>query len=157
MAGKKSGPRGVVATPNGEFLYVANIGDNNIYEFSVNATNGTLTALTPASVSNGGGTGPDELAISPNGLYLWVTGSAGTVTTYGINSSTGQLTQNSRVKGLSAPFGITVDSAAAFVYVADTGSGLVYSFSVGTTGAAHSGKFGPGLGHLGRRTGHDHD
>ena len=136
----------MVAAPSGSYLYVANNGDDKIHQYSVNSTKGTLTPLSPALVRTAGGTGPDELAISPNGLYLWVTGGAGTVTTYGINSSTGQLTQNSRVKGLSAPFGITVDSAGAFVYVAGTGSGLVYSFSVGANGALTQVSSVPDLG-----------
>src|SRR5579863_4984304 len=63
-AGAKSGPRGVIASPSGSFLYVANIKDNNIYEFSVNPNNGTLTPLSPAFVSNGNNSGPDELAIN---------------------------------------------------------------------------------------------
>ena len=61
-AGAKSGPRGVVASPAGSFLYVANINDDNIYEYSIDSTNGTLTPLSPAFVSNGSGTQPDELA-----------------------------------------------------------------------------------------------
>ena len=46
--GSENGPRGVIASPSGSFLYVANIKDDNIYEFSVNQTNGTLTPLSPA-------------------------------------------------------------------------------------------------------------
>ena len=89
-AGAKKGPKGVVAAPSGSFLYVANNSDDNIYEFSVNQTNGTLTPLSPASVSNGTGSGPDEIAINPAGSFLWVTGAKkGTVTTYSINTSTG--------------------------------------------------------------------
>ena len=87
-AGAKNGPRGVIAAPSGSFLYVANIKDDNIYEFSVNQTNGTLTPLSPAFVSNGNGTGPDELAINSGGTLLWVTGSKGTVTAYTVNTST---------------------------------------------------------------------
>ena len=67
LVGAKKGPRGVVAAPSGSFLYVANLGDDNIYEFSINSTNGTLTPLSPASISNGSGTGPDQLAINSAG------------------------------------------------------------------------------------------
>ena len=139
-AGAKKGPKGVVAAPSGSFLYVANNKDNNIYEFAVSSTNGTLTPLSPASVSNGSGSGPDELAINNAGTFLWVTGAgngtagSGSVTTYGVNSSTGQLTKNSKVSGLSSAFGIAVDQTNSIVYVADHGAGLVYSFSIGTNG-----------------------
>ena len=70
--GRKSGPRGVIASPNGNFLYVANISDDNIYEFSINSTNGKLTQLAKRR-ENGSGTGPDELAINSSGTLLWVT------------------------------------------------------------------------------------
>jgi DNA-binding beta-propeller fold protein YncE len=135
-AGAKSGPRGVVAAPSGNFLYVANIKDDNIYEFSVSQTNGTLTPAAQASVSNGTGSGPDQLAINSTGTFLWVTGAKkGTVTTYSINSA-GALTQVSgKVTGLASPFGIAVNSAGTLVYVADHGAGLVYSYSVGSSGA----------------------
>jgi 6-phosphogluconolactonase (cycloisomerase 2 family) len=139
-AGAKKGPKGVVAAPSGSFLYVANNKDNNIYEFAVSSTNGTLTPLSPAFVSNGNGSGPDELAINTAGTFLWVTGAgngtagSGSVTTYGVNSSTGQLTKNSKVSGLSSAFGIAVDQTNSIVYVSDHGAGLVYSFSIGTNG-----------------------
>ena len=115
-AGAKRGPKGVVAAPSGSFLYVANNADNKIYQFSINPTNGTLTPLSPASVSNGSGSAPDEIAINTAGTFLWVTGAGnghagnGTVTTYAINSSTGQLTNKGSVKGFTSPFGIAVDS-----------------------------------------------
>src|SRR6266404_76102 len=48
-AGAKHGPRGVVAAPSGNFLYVANISDDKIYEFSVDQTSGTLTPLATPS------------------------------------------------------------------------------------------------------------
>jgi len=140
-AGAKKGPRGVVAAPSGSFLYVANINDGNIYQFSINSTDGTLTPLSPAFVSNGSTSGPDEIAINPAGTFLWVTGAGngiagnGTVTTYTINSSTGQLTKNGTAKGFTSPFGIAADSTGAFVFVTDHGAGLVYWFSIGTGGA----------------------
>ena len=60
-AGAKKGPRGVVASPDGSFLYVANISDDNIYEYSINHQRDADAAVAGA-VSNGSGTKPDELA-----------------------------------------------------------------------------------------------
>jgi 6-phosphogluconolactonase (cycloisomerase 2 family) len=139
-AGANKGPKGVVVAPSGSFLYVANNKDDNIYQFAVSSTDGTLTPLSPKSISNGKNSGPDELAINDAGTFLWVTGAgngtagSGSVTTYGVNSSTGQLTKNSKVSGLSSAFGIAVDQTNSIVYVSDHGAGLVYSFSIGKNG-----------------------
>ena len=137
-AGAKPGPRGVVASPDGSYLYVANINDNNIYEFSIKSTNGTLTPLSPKFVSNGSGTQPDELATTTiNGVtLLWVTGRAGTVKSYTVDTSTdttaGQITLTSTTSGFTTPFGITLfpDSTALEVlYVSDSATGYVYPFN----------------------------
>jgi 6-phosphogluconolactonase (cycloisomerase 2 family) len=135
-AGKKHGPRGVIASPNGNFLYVANISDEKIYEFSVNQTTGALTPLPTPSVSNGNATQPDELAINAAGTLLWVTGMAGTVTAYTINSSTGQLTRKSSIGGFNTPFGIAVHPTLAVIYVSDTTTGLIQPMSYNTSTGA---------------------
>ncbi len=59
----------------------------------------------------------------------------GTITTYAIDATTGQLTQQSKLIGLVNPFGIAADSTGSFVYVADNGAGLVYSFGINGSGA----------------------
>jgi 6-phosphogluconolactonase (cycloisomerase 2 family) len=136
-AGKKSGPRGVVAAPSGAFLYVANIADDNIYEFAIGA-NGGLTPLSPAFVSNGNNTQPDELAINSSGTLLWVTGRAGTVTSYTVNTSTGQITNGGSIAGFNTPFGIVLHPTLAVLYVSDTTTGLIQPMSYNTTTGALS-------------------
>ena len=135
-AGAKTGPRGVVASPGGKFLYVANINDDNIYEYSINSTNGTLTPLTTPSISNGSGTKPDELAINSAGTLLWVTGAAGTVTSYTVDTTTGQITSTGSIGGFSVPFGITLHPTLAVLYVSDTSTGLIQPMSYNTSTGA---------------------
>jgi 6-phosphogluconolactonase (cycloisomerase 2 family) len=135
-AGAKSGPRGVIASPSGSFLYVANLGDDNIYEFAVSQTNGTLTPLSPPSVSNGNNTEPDELAMNSGGTLLWVTGAKGTVTAYTVNTSTGQITKKSSLGGFNTPFGIAVHPTLTVLYVSDTVTGLIHPLSYNTTTGA---------------------
>lgn len=135
-AGAKKGPRGVVASPSGSFLYVANIGDDNIYEYSIKSTNGTLTPLSPAAVSNGNGTKPDELAINTAGTLLWVTGAAGTVTSYTVDTATGQITSIGSIGGFSVPYGITLHPSLAVLYVSDTSTGLIWPMSYNTSTGA---------------------
>jgi 6-phosphogluconolactonase (cycloisomerase 2 family) len=134
--GKKNGPRGVIATPNGDFLYVANIADDNIYEYSIDSKNGTLTALSPAAVSNGNGTKPDELAINNTGTLLWVTGKAGTVTSYTIDTTTGQITSVGSISGFTTPFGITLHPSLPVLYVSDTTTGLIQPMTYNTSTGA---------------------
>ncbi len=62
-AGAKSGPKGLAISSGAGFLYVANKADDNIYEYAVNQSNGVLTPLSTASVSNGSKSAPDEIAI----------------------------------------------------------------------------------------------
>src|SRR5215472_4315908 len=146
MAGKKQGPRGVIAAPSGSFLYVANLADDNIYEFSINPSNGTLTPLSPAFVSNGNNTEPDELAMNSTGSLLWVTGARGTVNSYTVNTSTGQITKSGSLGGFNTPFGITLHPSLSVLYVSDTVTGLIqpctYNASTGVLlknfPAAHS-------------------
>src|SRR5258708_26553991 len=124
-AGAKHGPRGLVASPNGNFLYVANINDDKIYEFSVDQTSGTLTPLSTASVSNGNASAPDELAINSAGSLLWVTGRAGTVTSYAVNTTTAQLTKKRSIDASSTPFGIAVHPKLSVLYLSDLNTVLI--------------------------------
>ncbi len=132
QAGATAGPRGVVASPNGSFLYVANMNDDNIYGFSINQTGGTLTPLATPSVSNGNATEPDELAMNGAGTLLWVTGRTGTVTAYTVDTTTGQLTKKSSIDGFNTPFGIAVHPTLAVIYVSDLKTGLIQPMSYNT-------------------------
>jgi 6-phosphogluconolactonase (cycloisomerase 2 family) len=142
-AGKSAGPRGVVAAPSGAFLYVANMKDDNIYEFAVSSVDGTLTPLSPAFVSNGNATEPDELAITTSSvsgtLLLWVTNkNKGTVSWYTVNSSTGQINAASQgsIGGFNTPFGITLHPTLAVLYVSDTSTGLIQPMTYNTSTGA---------------------
>ena len=132
QAGAKAGSRGVVASPNGSFLYVANMNDDNIYEFSISQADGTLTPLATPSVSNGNATKPDELAMNGAGTLLWVTGAAGTVTAYTVDTTTGQLTKKSSIDGFDTPFGIAVHPTLPVLYVSDLKTGLIWPMSYKT-------------------------
>ena len=87
-------------------------------------------------MSNGNNTKPDELAINPSGTLLWVTGNAGTVTSYTVNTSTGQLTNNGSIAGFTTPFGIVLHPTLAVLYVSDTTTGLIQPMSYNTTTGA---------------------
>ena len=137
------GPRGVIAV-GANLLYVADINDDNIYEYLI-GTKGALShlAIGPAFVSNGSGSGPDELATSPgvSPALVWVTGAHnGTVTSYVVSSSTGQLTSNGSIGGFDTPFGIKLHPTLQVLYVSDTTTGLIqpmsYNFDTGALSKA---------------------
>lgn len=77
-------------SPNNQFVYIANRGHNSIAWFRVNENNGSLR--------EGGfqpfGSTPRAMAIDPEGKYLFVGSyNAGNVVTYGIDQTTGALTE----------------------------------------------------------------
>ncbi|MGA7293351.1 MAG: beta-propeller fold lactonase family protein [Terriglobales bacterium] len=63
-------PEGLTATPNGQFLYVANSKSNNVSAFVVNATNGSLTAAAGSPLASK--TTPWEVATDPGSKFLYV-------------------------------------------------------------------------------------
>ncbi len=139
-AGAVKGPHGLAIAPSNAFLYVANVGDDNIYQFAVSLTNGALTPLSPASISNGAGSGPEQLAMSINGAFLFATGSGnGTITAYTVNTSTGQLTANgAALGGFNTPFGIALNPnfpTPSILYVSDAVTGVIWPLTVGSNGS----------------------
>jgi 6-phosphogluconolactonase len=89
-------PSAVFSPPAGNFLYVANAGSNDIYEFSIN----TDGSLSPSAAANGAaqvtiatGVGPTALISDPGAKYLYALANQGSqITGYTINHVTGLLT-----------------------------------------------------------------
>ena len=64
---------GIAVTPDGKFLYAANVASSHVLAFSINSTSGVLTAVgPPAGVSVGAD--PFNLAVDPQGKYVFVAG-----------------------------------------------------------------------------------
>jgi len=83
-------PVSITIDPSDKFLYVANKTDGTISQFTINATTGALTAMTPATVAAGGAT--SAVAIDPTGQTLYATDrSASAVYQFQINPTTGAL------------------------------------------------------------------
>jgi len=82
------------------FYYAANTGSANLSEYTVVA-NGTPSLVTPVAATTTGD-GPEDLATSANGKYLYdEVGAAGAVDEFRINSD-GSLTPIGSVPGLGA-------------------------------------------------------
>lgn len=138
-------PDFAVVSPSGQFLYVddtdndGNTGsDGGVSVYSINPTTGALTQiagspfLTMKYVY--------QLAITPNGKYLYIAGYPG-VYGFSVNTSTGQLTPlvgspfGSQGPD-SVPFGLTIDPSGNYVYVTDQHYDEVFVYSIdSSTGA----------------------
>ena len=142
-------PSSMVVEPSGKFAYVANgygggfIGSvpYNIAMYTINATTGALTSVGTIAA----GPDPLSLAVDPSGNFVYVTtqsatpGSAGGVSIYAINATTGALTSNGTIAAGTDPVSIAVDAAGKFAYVANSGSKDVSMYTIdATTGALTS-------------------
>lgn len=133
----------VAVHPTGNFIYVSNFtGGNNLQAMSVAASG----ALTPIGTPVAAGPDPIQLAMDPQGRFLYVVdcGSSctqpDTVMAFSINQSTGALT----AVGSAVPTGVyprtpLVDPTGNFLYVVDmnrnntAGDDLVSAYTINQT------------------------
>lgn len=71
---KQTGPKahGIEFSPDGKFMYVAELGLDRVYAYRVDVAKGELTPGDPAYVSTHAGAGPRRLQISRDGKRLYV-------------------------------------------------------------------------------------
>jgi DNA-binding beta-propeller fold protein YncE len=124
-------PAAIGVDPTGKFVYVANQGSANISAFKIDA-NG---ALLPAGTF-GAGTGPRSVGFDPAGKYLYVANSAGTISAYSIDASSGVLTPvlGTFTAGTS-PIAVAIDPTGKFVYSVNQDSNDISIFGVGPNGS----------------------
>ncbi|HZO81593.1 MAG TPA: beta-propeller fold lactonase family protein [Candidatus Binataceae bacterium] len=141
-AGAVDGPTGVAIHPSNRYLYVANEGNNRVYQFRIRRRNGALMPIEGGSVATGPASRPQHIAIVPDGRFAYVTnagpgkGGAGSISAFTIDASTGALglLQTFRDSGLKQPFGIVAAPGGRFVYVSDRGAGAILSLAVQSDG-----------------------
>jgi 6-phosphogluconolactonase (cycloisomerase 2 family) len=124
-------PSALVATADGQHLYVANASADTISGFALNA-NGTPAPLAIASFSTSGqGSSPRGLAVNPNSGTLYVTLSASNkVLQYTVDPSTGVLALAHSTSTGTTPRGITVSPSGSYAYVANYGSNTVSQYTL---------------------------
>jgi 6-phosphogluconolactonase (cycloisomerase 2 family) len=107
-----------------------------VAQYTINS-NGTLSALSPATVAAGGD--PNGVAVSPNGKYVYVANyNTSTVSIYDVGSS-GALTPNSSQQtestNIAFPSGVAVSPDGKSLYVANYASaGKIAEFSIASNG-----------------------
>jgi 6-phosphogluconolactonase (cycloisomerase 2 family) len=131
-------PQSITVDPTGKFAYVANEGcsdtvDGSVSMYTINPTDGTLTSAGPPVTS--GDVGADSVAVDPSGKFVYVANwgdgdTAGSVSMYAINGTTGILTPTGTIgapcapppsPGGCAPWSLAVHPSGKFVYVANEG------------------------------------
>ena len=103
----------IVADPTNRFVYVGNLGAQQMLQFHFDERTGELKKLGTGSVDAPAGSGPRHSVFSPNGRFLYnVAELDGTVTRYATDRGTGQLTREESVESAPARFklekGLTV-------------------------------------------------
>lgn len=132
------GPTSLAVDPSGKFAYVANEGcpdafAGNVSMYTIDSTSGTLTSAGPPVTT--GDFGADSVAVNPSGKFAYVANwgegnTAGSVSMYTVNSTTGALTSTGTIQapcapppspGSCAPWSLAVHPSGKFVYVANEG------------------------------------
>jgi YVTN family beta-propeller protein len=137
-------PSSMVVDPSGKFAYVSTGGAGvpyNVGMYTVNATTGALTSIGTIAT----GPVPISVAVDPAGNFVYVAavnatpGSAGSLSMYAINATTGALTSMGTIAAGTDPVSAAVDPAGKFAYVTNSGSNDVSMYTIdATTGALTS-------------------
>jgi 6-phosphogluconolactonase len=135
-------PSMVVATPSGNFVYVANAANNTISMYAANPSTGVLTPLTPPTVATGNL--PVALAVDSTGFVYATNHNDNTVSMYTINIGTGVLTPMTPptvatgsgpvfmtvTEGLSVP---VVSEGPGFAYVSNQNDDTLSMYTINST------------------------
>ncbi len=131
-------PVSVAVDPSGKFAYVANVGGpapTLVSMFTIDATSGALTSI--GSIAAGGSA--ISVAVDPTGKFAYVVtesnppGSAGNVSMYTINATTGALTSIGTIAAGLSPTRIAIDPSGKFAYVTNPGSNDVSMYTINAT------------------------
>jgi len=136
-------PFGLAITPDSKSVYVVNIADNSVSEYTVNPATGELSAKTPASIAAGGG--PRGITVAPDGKSAYVTNgyaNANTVSQYDIDPVTGAMAPKSpaTVPTGRGPLGVTVTPDGKTAYVTNFNGDAISQYDVDPTSGALSPK-----------------
>jgi YVTN family beta-propeller protein len=137
-------PSSMVADPSGKFAYVVTGGAGvpfSVAMYTIEATTGALTSIGTIAA----GPVPISVAVDPAGNFVYVAtenatpGSAGSLSMYAINATTGALASIGTIAAGTDPVSVAVDPSGKFAYVTNSGSNDVSMYTIdATTGALTS-------------------
>jgi len=98
-------PIAMVADPTSQFLYVVSENSSQVFGFRINATQGTLSALSPANLSTGGQ--PIAIAMHSTGKFLFVSNNGSSnVSAFAVDTLSGSMSSPSVVANPGQPAGL---------------------------------------------------
>jgi 6-phosphogluconolactonase len=119
----------VVLSPDNRFVFVPDLGMDQILTYRLDPAQATITAHDPASVTVPPGSGPRHFAFHPNGKFAYsVNEMKSSVTAFSYDKAKGALTSLQTIANLPDDFSgtdnsaeIGVDSAGKFLYASNRG------------------------------------
>jgi 6-phosphogluconolactonase len=109
--GVSSAPYSIAQDPAGKFLYALGSEDGNIYEFTIDASSGTLTQVTGSPFRQGLGLDASSLTVDPAGQFLYFSSQLQDyIHVLNIDGTTGALSwaAESSISADGFPLGLTI-------------------------------------------------
>jgi 6-phosphogluconolactonase len=131
-------PEGMAIDPTGKFAYVSNSLSDDVSAYTINPTSGELTQVEGSPYGTGGATpgSVEPITFDPAGRFVFVSNiNSDDIAAFTINPNSGAL---SPVEGSpfqqavfnGGGFGVTVDPAGRFLYMANGVAGSISVFAI---------------------------
>lgn len=128
----------VVLSPDNRFVFVPDLGLDQIRIYRLDAANAGLSPNDPSFVSTKPGSGPRHFAFSPNGRFAYSVHEMGSlVTVWGYSPASGRLHEVQTISTLPADFHgennsaeIEVNSTGTFLYASNRGHDSITVFAI---------------------------
>ncbi|MBV9613723.1 MAG: lactonase family protein [Acidobacteriaceae bacterium] len=137
---RQEGPHAhqAVVSPDNRFLYVPDLGLDQIHIFRIDAAHGKLTPNDPPAAKVSAGYGPRHIAFTPDARFAYVINELEPfVTILAHDAASGQLREIRSMSilpagatGENGPAEIAVDRAGNFLYVSNRGPGTIAVFGI---------------------------
>jgi 6-phosphogluconolactonase (cycloisomerase 2 family) len=132
----ETAPTSVVASPNGEFLFIAGDSSAGIFAYKIDSR-GAPQAVEDSPFETA--ESPHQLVMDHAGNHLYATGKeSGTVVAFAIDATSGKLTAiaGSPFSADGAPSGLAISPDDRFLFVASAAENAIFSFQInGQSGA----------------------
>jgi 6-phosphogluconolactonase len=137
-----SHPHATVFSPDGQYLFVPDLGSNEIWSFALDANQRELTPTRPDAMELPAGAGPRHLIFHPNGQFAYVSNELNNTVTafrlkngYELETLASYLTLPNQVDIESYVADIHMTSDGAHLYVSNRGHNSLAHFTVNEDGS----------------------